>query len=223
MADAKVWEKLASISNDKGEYFPELDSRVGEWNKEEEMFIKENLNDNTKGVLDLGCGDGRALMWLKEKGFKNLYGLDISQTCIDRSKEKLGNSVNLQVWNYKEGLPYKIQFDRILLMGNTVIADLEEPSKFLKEIKNVLKDDGLLFITCWNGEFLTKDFIQSYYAKLEVLKIEDVDLENRVFNISGIVNKWLIESELRNIIGEAGLKVKLLKKASMGFCCIVSK
>ncbi len=223
MATANAWEKLATISKDRGEYFPELDPRVGKWNKEEELFIKRNLDDNKKVVLDLGCGDGRALVWLSERGFEKLYGLDISKTCIANARKKLGAHVNLAVWNYKKGLPYKIKFDRVLLMGNTVIADLEEPVKLLKAIKGVLKDDGLLFITCWNGKFLTRKFIDSYYGKLGVLKVKSADLENRIVDFGGIVNKWLIESELRDMIKEAGLKVKVLRKASVGLLCAASK
>jgi SAM-dependent methyltransferase len=223
MADASAWEKIASISKDNGEYFPDLNSKVNEWNKEEENFIKSQLDDNTEVVLDLGCGDGRALLWLKEKGFKKLYRFDISKTCIQRSKERLGSSVNLVLGNYKDGLPYKMKFDRILLMGNTIIADLENPVKLLKDIGKILKEDGLLLITCWNGEFLTKEFIDSYYRKLGVLEVRNYDMQSRVIDIGGIINKWLIESELRDIIRGAGLKLVLLRKVSMGFLCIVSK
>jgi SAM-dependent methyltransferase len=223
MADSSAWEILASISKDNGEYFPDLDSKVNEWNKEEENFVKEQLNDNTKVVLDLGCGDGRALSWLKEKGFEKLYGFDISKTCIERSKERLGKSVSLTLGNYKDGLPYKMKFDRILLMGNTIIADLEDPVKLLKNIKSILKDDGLLYITCWNGDFLTKEFVEKYYFKLGVLKIRECNIDKRTIDIGGIKNKWLIESEIRNFISDAGLKIVLLKKASIGFLCIVSK
>ncbi|MDE1854906.1 MAG: class I SAM-dependent methyltransferase [Candidatus Micrarchaeota archaeon] len=223
MGNAKVWEKVASISNDRGEYWPELDSRVATWNREEENFIKSSLRDARKRVLDLGCGDGRALMWLKEKGFRELYGLDISKTCIRRAKEKLGDSADLRVWDFKTGLPYEMKFDYVLLTGNTVINDLEKPAKLLEDVKGVMKDNGLLFITCWNGEFLTKKFVNSYYGKLGVVKVREVDMDNRTIDVGGIKVKWLVEKELRKIIEDAGLEIVSLKKASLGFLCAVSR
>ena len=224
MAHIKAWESLANISADKGEYFPDLNLQVDEWNKEEEKFIKDNLTDSKKSVLDLGCGDGRALAWLKENGFKNLYGLDISKICIARAKERLGATAKLTLGDYTGGFPYNRKFDRILLMGNTVIADLKEPSKLIKTIKNGLGDDGLLFITCWNGKFLTKEFFDSYYGKLGLAGTKIIDVENRTMIIGeGIVNKWLLEDELKKIIEAGGLKIKQLRKASIGFLCIESK
>ena len=46
-------------------------------------ILKKDLN-----ILDVGCGNGYLLKKLKNLGFKNLYGIDISKKNIESAKDK---------------------------------------------------------------------------------------------------------------------------------------
>jgi SAM-dependent methyltransferase len=221
MIHRQFWERLASRSIDRGEYFPSLDPRVERWNNIEEIFIKKNVINVKQNVLDIGCGDGRALFWLKQRGFKKLYGMDISKIALDRCKQKLGKSVKLKWGDYRDGIRYKEKFGCVLLMGNTIIADLKNPVKLLKEIKNLMIDDGILLITCWNGNFLNEKFVDSYYRK--IFKTVKFFPERRVVVIEEIRNRWLLEKELKNIINKSRLKIIKFRKIGLGFLCKLSK
>ena len=51
-----------------------------DWGDQMEAAITSYLKDAPKNstILDLGCGEGRGLLALKDLGFTNLFGLDIS-------------------------------------------------------------------------------------------------------------------------------------------------
>lgn len=218
------WDRLASISDDRGEYWPNLDKRVGKWNKIEEDFIHEMIKGNDKKILDVGCGDGRTLLWLRKSGFKNLYGFDISKVCVHRAKEKLGGYAKLKVRDFNKKVPFNQKFDYILLTGNTIIiGDIKNPGKVLGNIKRVLKEGGKIVITCWNGKYLNKKFVESYYGKLGVIRYKGFDSKSRLVFFEGFTNKWLTERELKEIIKNHELKILEFRKSSLGFLCVLSR
>lgn len=47
-----------------------------------------------RSVLDLGCGNGKYLAYLKEQGFKT-DGIDSSPTAVEIAKKKLGNGARI--------------------------------------------------------------------------------------------------------------------------------
>lgn len=100
-------------------------------------------------VLDSGCGNGRFFEVLKEKGV-DYFGIDISEELIKIAKQnypqakfEVANSLNL---------PFPANFfDKIFSLS--VLHHF--PSKFfrlqyLKEIRRVLKLEGLLILRVWD-------------------------------------------------------------------------
>ena len=47
-----------------------------------------NTRDRNIKILDAGCGTGLVGLALKEKGYKNIDGCDLSERMIDRAKER---------------------------------------------------------------------------------------------------------------------------------------
>jgi len=97
-------------------------------------------------VIDLGCATGRLLRKLGDKGYKDLYGIDISESCLKLARRNsLGNKLSL-TQGFLETLPFKNQsFSGAILSG--VLHHLEEPSDSLVEINRILKKQGI-FIIC---------------------------------------------------------------------------
>lgn len=97
--------------------------------------IKENSS-----VLDVGANSGEFMKMLLErrKGVK-VKGIDLSEVAVQKAKEK-GLDVIL---GDGESLPFEdASFDYVVLME--VIVHVHDPKKLLKEIKRVLKKDGVL-------------------------------------------------------------------------------
>lgn len=50
------------------------------------IFVTQKLPKNSK-ILEIGCNVGRNLEFLRQHGYKRLYGIDVSQTAINYSAE----------------------------------------------------------------------------------------------------------------------------------------
>lgn len=106
--------------------------------------------DKNSKVLDLGCGIGLTLAGLAQT-FNSCVGCDIGNKEIEASKELLKKlKLKAPVIKYDgKKLPFaNNNFD--IVTSIEVIEHVENPSTYLREIKRVLKKDGILHITTAN-------------------------------------------------------------------------
>lgn len=119
-------------------------------------------------VLDFGCGNGRFLEFVYQKDLKiNYRGVDVSEELINLAKEKYKKESFSLIEN-EQNLPFKkSEFDVVVSIAvfhhfNSFMAE-----KSLKEIKRVLKKDGIVIITAWylwNGKrvsYLIKSLLKN--------------------------------------------------------------
>ena len=118
------------------------------------MSILEYLEN--KKVLDIACGSGYGSFLMAEKA-ETVVGMDISTESIEYAK------INYQ----KENLKYEIGsvtqipiqekeiFDIIISYETIEHINEEDQYKFLKEIKRLLKKDGILIISTPNKKTYT--------------------------------------------------------------------
>ena len=67
----------------------------------------------TANIIDIGSGDSHFVDALLDKGFKNIYVLDISANAIERAKQRLGERVFKVQWIVSDITEYEpsVQFD----------------------------------------------------------------------------------------------------------------
>lgn len=97
-------------------------------------------------ILDVGCGYGRTLEQLHECGYCNLIGIDFSQGMIERGKNKYPY-LDLRV-KQKETIELSDEScDAVILFAvlTCIVSDVEQRS-LLKDIKRVLKPNGILYV-----------------------------------------------------------------------------
>lgn len=100
--------------------------------------IYYEIRDGSK-VLDIGCNNGEFISLLKNKKGCKVWGVDLSEVAIAEAKAK---GLNVQIAN-AESLPFKDKmFDYVCLME--VLSHTMHPEIVLKEIRRVLKKDGVL-------------------------------------------------------------------------------
>jgi SAM-dependent methyltransferase len=101
-------------------------------------------------VLDLGCGSGRHLITLAEKGF-DVTGVDFSPAAVDMAERWLeakklpgkvyATDINETIESIKSG-----SFEAVLAVNSIHYTDEENFEDTLNEINRILEDGGLLLL-----------------------------------------------------------------------------
>lgn len=113
----------------------------------EKIFIDyKNLS-----ILDAGCGNGYFTKWFHDKG-ASVSGLDGSEEMIKLAKAKYPE-INFAVHDLLKPLPQQTnKYDYVV--ANMLLMHLSEVTMFFKEMKNVLRNDGILVFSvlhpCFN-------------------------------------------------------------------------
>lgn len=93
-------------------------------------------------ILDIGCGTGTFLYFLKELGYHNVIGLEISPQAVRVAKEELG----IEVYNRdfsNHNLPHE-SFD--VIVGTALMEHMINPLMAIKEAAKLLKPGGLIYL-----------------------------------------------------------------------------
>lgn len=99
------------------------------------------LTSPTDYILDVGCGTGTLLRYLKEHGYKNLEGLEISK----RAVEVLGkNGITMHHTKLPNLPPLDRQYD--VVIASQVLEHIIRRKKFLRGLQKILKPTGSLII-----------------------------------------------------------------------------
>lgn len=120
---------------------------------EDKLNLFDDLKD--KAVLELACGNGRSLVYIAEKGAKELYGLDISEGQITSAKKTLSeHNINAELFispmELNPGIPFH-HFDCVYsIYGIGWTQDIE---KVFGLVSRYLKPKGC-FIFSWDNPIL---------------------------------------------------------------------
>jgi len=128
-----------------GDFFSTNEESVSQWSRLMGKVYKETKKNIEKEyssgkLLDMGCGLGLFLkLWNPKKW--ELFGVDISKKAVGYAKNK---GLNVKQDSLEETDFSDNYFDVITMFY--VLEHLPNPLKVLKEVRRVLKKDGLLVI-----------------------------------------------------------------------------
>jgi len=124
--------------------------------KESLNYFNQNLlkffpEDKDIKILEIGCGFGRYLSFLKNKGYKNLTGIDISKEQIEAAKK----TYNLNDVHVADAIEYltntKQKFDLIMLLDVVEHLELDYALELGDKVYRNLNNDGILIMQTPNG------------------------------------------------------------------------
>lgn len=116
-------------------------------------------------ILDFGCGEGAFSQRLKDNGFQ-VHSSDIDK---EQFKATVDKYIHLDLNKEQISDNFDIKYDVIIAME--IIEHLENPWKFIRDIKSLLKPNGLLILSTPNISnfssrirFLQKGTFQGFEA-----------------------------------------------------------
>jgi 2-polyprenyl-3-methyl-5-hydroxy-6-metoxy-1,4-benzoquinol methylase len=100
-------------------------------------------------VLDVGCGIGHFLLEMRKRSFQ-VYGIELNQQCAEYGREHFGLEISPGTL---DAAPFgDKQFDVITLLST--LEHLGTPQELLRNVKRVLKDDGVILMSLPNIRYL---------------------------------------------------------------------
>lgn len=162
--------------------------------------------EEVKGpVLDVGCHSGTFTEFiLKHIKSKEIYGVDISHSAIDRIKKRISYG-HFQVGDGAQ-LPFKNNFFEAVFCLE-VLEHVDNPLQVLSEIKRVLKKDGygVLLVPTDNKLFRIVWFIWTFYYPVW-----------RHAHVQSF-STYSLESKIKHV----GLKIDTVKTFNLGMLKLV--
>ncbi len=137
-----VWDNIYKKYQQDGEEYATLKKGL----IPEFLEFINNHNFSIKRALDLGCGNGKYLVYLRNKGFE-VTGIDSSQTAIDMTKEALDGDFEIICADmYNHVLPAN-NYDLIISIAAIHHGLKKQVVRVIQEIYQALIPGGYFFIT----------------------------------------------------------------------------
>jgi len=122
------------------------------WGRKKYLPLLDSLSRDST-ILELGCGAGAMQTFLKQNGFTNIHGIDISEEQIQLALAK-GHTVQLaDVFEYLDGC--NESFDAIIALDFIEHFTKDEISRLITAIYDHLNPGGLLLLQTPNGAGLS--------------------------------------------------------------------
>ena len=99
-------------------------------------------------VLDVGCGSGRDILWLKNRGF-DATGLERSERLAQLAKETTGSRIivaDFEIYDFS-----RFPVDAVSMVGALVHLPANRVPAVLNSIANALKANGKMLLTLKKG------------------------------------------------------------------------
>lgn len=131
------------MKDDLLDKFNEVEKFHWWWAGRQALIKNLLLKENPRNILDMGCGTGETLTFLKTIFPKaKLTGVDVSSQAVKYTKNR-GHEAKMADALH---LPFADKiFDAVLLLD--VVEHIEDDTGVVKEAKRVLKSGGIIIIT----------------------------------------------------------------------------
>lgn len=134
-----------------------------------------------KKILDLGCGQGYFLDFLKKHNFSDYIGIDIDEDLAEVCKRKGHNAISGDGFDFLKKTKYK--FDVIVLNDVFEHFKKEEGLALLKLINNKMNKNGIIIIRVPNANFMFS--CSARYADYTHEILYEKESLTQVLNLSG--------------------------------------
>jgi SAM-dependent methyltransferase len=209
-----------AASNWPPRYFAEYQS----WSKREKQAIQR-----VKGrVLDIGCGAGRFLLHLQQKGF-DATGIDSSRGAVRVCKLRGVKRVLLrpieEIGKFKPG-----SFDTVIMMGNNfgLFAGFKKARRLLRQLDVITSPEGRIIAEAVDPYQTKEPFHLAYHRhnRKRGRMSGQARIRIRHRNIAGTWFDYLLVSrkEMKQIVAGTGWRIeKIIDDRGPGYTAVLVK
>ena len=153
------FDDYISHTNKKNDFIGKLYQRVRSYSIKRKYRLISKLS-NSKKILDLGSGTGEFLSYMQVKGF-DAYGVEIAKKAREASIKNHRLIIKDSISNLN-----KKNFDIITMWH--VLEHVYDLDSYMKKIKTILNDEGILVIAVPNHKCFDRKFYGKYWAGWDV-------------------------------------------------------
>ncbi|MCP4979744.1 MAG: class I SAM-dependent methyltransferase [Gammaproteobacteria bacterium] len=151
-------------------------------------LLSEQVTDTQAQVFDIGCGTGLTCVFLAEKGYTNLDGIDLSADMVGVAGER-GIYRELLVGDVNLALPLEDASYDAAISSGTFTHGHVGPGP-LSEIFRILKPGGILACTVHQDLWESMGFRASFEALVNQRIAQQVSLELDSYYKNGPSEGW---------------------------------
>lgn len=166
-------------------------------------FLQEFNVEKTAKVIDIGGGDSYLVDHLLDLGYENITVLDISESALNKAKERLGNKAHQVNWivadiaTFKPTQQYDFWHDRAVFHFLTNEQDIDN---YLKSMQKGIKATGVLILGTFSEQGPKKcsgieikqyseksmtDRLKAFFEKIKCITVDHITpfatIQNFVF------------------------------------------
>lgn len=212
------------VEAEKNEFFWKNEQTIKSFtDMKPSKYITDEIEEISKmykveKVIDVGCGGGRYVRYLKEKGYDVL--------AIDKYKEMAkslkGNNFHF-IQADMSNLPVKSNYyDLILSIGVLHNAtSVKQFEKTIKEFNRILKNDCYIIMSVFTNDIITDDLTkigENIYAakeRPEMVLMSKQDI-NQIIEKNGLYIDKLVDEHITNVgIGKRNVYTIRIKKSNV--------
>lgn len=114
-------------------------------------YLLASTHCKGRRVLDIACGEGYGSRMLKEWGASEVFGIDVSQEAIDHARHNFAREgVEFHCAPAENILPLLAGQGFDLIVSLETIEHLQDPERFLADLRKALNPGGCIIISCPN-------------------------------------------------------------------------
>jgi cyclopropane fatty-acyl-phospholipid synthase-like methyltransferase len=143
------------------------------------VFFESQKLPKDANIIDVGSGDSYFIDYLLEKGYENIYALDISENSLMRLKKRLGaksDSIHFivsDILDFKPTVKFDYWHDRAAFH---FLSDTAEVNKYLTISNEAIAKNGNLMVATFSDSGPLK------CSGLNIKQYSKIDLENQFSN-----------------------------------------
>jgi cyclopropane fatty-acyl-phospholipid synthase-like methyltransferase len=136
-------------------------------------FFESNSVPKDAAIIDVGSGDSYFIDYLIDKGYQNVYALDISSHALERLKTRLGDKANRvhfivsDVLDIDAPVTFDYWHDRAAFH---FLSDSNDVDKYISITSNYIKPNGKMMVATFSdsGPLKCSGINVKQYSKVEL-------------------------------------------------------